>query len=89
MQEGWAYPALYQEHGNRATEDLSIMVLQGRSVGGGTTVNWTSSFRTPDRTLALWAQRHGVRGLDPGGPGGRISRPSKTGWSSAPAIRTT
>jgi choline dehydrogenase-like flavoprotein len=37
MQEGWAYPALYQEHGNRATEDLSIMVLQGRSVGGGTT----------------------------------------------------
>ncbi len=64
MQEGWAYPALYQEHGNRATEDLSILVLQGRSVGGGTTVNWTSSFRTPDRTLALWAQRHGVRGLD-------------------------
>src|SRR5579871_3266961 len=64
MQESWAYPALYQEHGNRATEDLSIMILQGRSVGGGTTVNWTSSFRTPERTLALWAARHGVRGLD-------------------------
>ena len=64
MQESWAYPALYQEHGNRATEDLSIMVLQGRSVGGGTTVNWTSSFRTPERTLALWASRHGVEGLD-------------------------
>jgi choline dehydrogenase-like flavoprotein len=66
MQESWAYPALYQEHGNRATEDLSVMILQGRSVGGGTTVNWTSSFRTPDRTLALWARRHGVQGLDPG-----------------------
>jgi choline dehydrogenase-like flavoprotein len=64
MQEAWAYPALYQEHGNRATEDLAIMILQGRSVGGGTTVNWTSSFRTPERTLALWAERHGVRGLD-------------------------
>jgi choline dehydrogenase-like flavoprotein len=64
MQEAWAYPALYQEHGNRATEDLSIIILQGRSVGGGTTVNWTSSFRTPETTLALWAQRHGVRGLD-------------------------
>ena len=37
---------------------------KGRSVGGGTTVNWTSSFRTPERTLALWASRHGVRGLD-------------------------
>jgi choline dehydrogenase-like flavoprotein len=64
MQEGWAYPTLYQEHGNRATEDLSIMILQGRSVGGGTTVNWTSSFRTPDQTLALWAARHAVHGLD-------------------------
>jgi choline dehydrogenase-like flavoprotein len=64
MQESWAYPALYQEHGNRATDDLSIMILQGRNVGGGTTVNWTSSFRTPERTLALWAGKHGVRGLD-------------------------
>jgi choline dehydrogenase-like flavoprotein len=60
MQEGWAYPALYQEHGNRATEDLAIMVLQGRAVGGGTTVNWTSSFRTPPETLALWSRKHGV-----------------------------
>ncbi|HEY4187926.1 MAG TPA: GMC family oxidoreductase [Polyangia bacterium] len=64
MQEAWAYDNLYQDHGNRATEDLSIMILQGRTVGGGTTVNWTSSFRTPERTLALWASRHGVVGLD-------------------------
>jgi choline dehydrogenase-like flavoprotein len=64
MQEAWAYPALYQERANRATDDLSIMILQGRSVGGGTTVNWTSSFRTPEATLRLWAERHGVRGLD-------------------------
>jgi choline dehydrogenase-like flavoprotein len=64
MQESWAYPALYQEHGNRATDDLSIMILQGRTLGGGTTVNWTSSFRTPEPTLRLWAERHGVRNLD-------------------------
>ena len=64
MQEAWAYPALYQEHGNRATDDLAIMILQGRNVGGGTTVNWTSSFRTPRATLRLWAERHGVGGLD-------------------------
>ncbi len=64
MQEAWAYPNLYQEHGNRATDDLSIIILQGRSVGGGTTVNWTSSFRTPDSVRALWARRHGVDGLD-------------------------
>jgi choline dehydrogenase-like flavoprotein len=64
MQEAWAYPNLYQEHGNRATDDLSIIILQGRSVGGGSTVNWTSSFRTPDTTLARWAAHHGVTGLD-------------------------
>jgi choline dehydrogenase-like flavoprotein len=64
LQESWAYPNLYQEHGNRATDDLSIIILQGRSVGGGTTVNWTSSFRTPDAVLALWARRHGITGLD-------------------------
>ena len=64
MQEAWAYDNLYQDHGNRATEDLSIVILQGRAVGGGTTVNWTSSFRTPERTLALWAERHGLPGLD-------------------------
>jgi choline dehydrogenase-like flavoprotein len=64
MQEARAYDTLYQEHGNRATDDLSIMILQGRTVGGGTTVNWTSSFRAPERTLELWARRHGVVGLD-------------------------
>jgi choline dehydrogenase-like flavoprotein len=64
MQEAWAFPALYQEHGNRATEDLAIMILQGRNVGGGTTINWTSSFRTPPATLRLWAERHGVGDID-------------------------
>jgi choline dehydrogenase-like flavoprotein len=64
MQEAWAYPNLYQEHGNRATDDLSIIILQGRSVGGGSTVNWTSSFRTPPATLARWTDHHGVTGLD-------------------------
>jgi choline dehydrogenase-like flavoprotein len=64
MQESWAYPTLFQEQGNRATDDLSIMILQGRAVGGGTTVNWTSSFRTPEKTLALWAARHAVVGVD-------------------------
>jgi len=64
MQEAWAYPSLYHEHGNRTTDDLAIMILQGRNVGGGTTVNWTSSFRTPATTLQLWAARHGVTNLD-------------------------
>ena len=63
MQEEWSYPNLYQDHGNRATDDLSITVLQGRSVGGGTTVNWTTSLRTPATTLDFWKAKRRVEGF--------------------------
>ena len=53
---------LYQEGAARATSDGAIAVLQGRSVGGSTTVNWTSSFRTPEPTLKHWAAEHEVVG---------------------------
>ncbi|HUK65992.1 MAG TPA: GMC family oxidoreductase [Anaeromyxobacteraceae bacterium] len=60
MQEGTAYPRLYQDHGQRATADLAITILQGRTVGGSTAVNWTTSFRTPERVLAHWRAVHGL-----------------------------
>lgn len=62
MDEGRAFRELYQEAGARATSDGAIAVLQGRSVGGSTTVNWTSSFRTPEPTLKFWAAEHEVVG---------------------------
>src|SRR6266852_1853201 len=58
-----AFPNLYQDLGNRTTDDLSIGILQGRSVGGGTTVNWCFSFRTPPRILERWRDAYGVEGL--------------------------
>ena len=63
MREQEAYPRLYQESAARQTLDKSITILQGRCVGGGTTINWTSSFRTPRRTLAHWRDVHGLAGL--------------------------
>jgi choline dehydrogenase-like flavoprotein len=63
MIEAEAYPQLYQESAARKTLDKSITVLQGRCVGGSTTVNWTSSFRTPDATLDYWRDRFGLRDL--------------------------
>lgn len=65
LTEANMYPKLYQELGNRTTDDLSITMLQGRSVGGSTTVNWCSSFRTPDRILEVWRERHGLDELTP------------------------
>ena len=63
MREAEAYPELYQESAARKTEDKAISILQGRCVGGGTTVNWTSSFRTPPATLAHWARAFGIEGF--------------------------
>ena len=51
---------LYQESAARKTKDKAINILQGRCVGGGTTVNWTSSFRTPPATLAYWQREFGL-----------------------------
>ena len=61
--ESEAYPALYQESASRKTADKAITILQGRCVGGSTTVNWTSSFRTPSDTLAHWRERFALPGM--------------------------
>ena len=60
MREREAYPRLYQESAGRQTQDKAITILQGRCVGGSTTVNWTSSFRTPEATLRHWREVHGL-----------------------------
>jgi len=61
QRESEAYPSLYQDSASRKTADKAISILQGRCVGGSTTVNWTSSFRTPESTLGFWQQRFGLQ----------------------------
>ena len=63
MKEKEAYADLYQEVAGRQTLDKGIQILQGRNVGGSTTVNWTSSFRTPTQTLEYWQQEFAVKEL--------------------------
>lgn len=65
MREADAYPALYWDSAARKTKDKAINILQGRAVGGSTTVNWTSSFRTPPATLAFWRQQFGLAEYTP------------------------
>lgn len=59
-----AFRTLYQDQGLRRSADGGIAVLQGRNFGGGTTVNWTTCFRTPTRILEHWQRVHGIEGLD-------------------------
>lgn len=60
QQERWAYPHLYQDGAGRKTKDQGIAILQGRTVGGSTTVNWTTSIRTPKNTLDYWREQFGL-----------------------------
>ncbi len=61
--EGAMTTRLYAEAGARATDDLSIPILQGRAVGGSTTVNWMLMLRTPEWVLDEWGAEHGAEGM--------------------------
>jgi choline dehydrogenase-like flavoprotein len=63
--EETAYTNLYQQRAAQATGDLSVTVLQGRCVGGSSTVNWTTTLRTPEFVLEAWRRDFGVTGLTP------------------------
>jgi long-chain-alcohol oxidase len=60
-QEGDAYRDLYLYGLTLTTDDLGCRILAGSTLGGGTVVNFTTSFATPPAVLAEWAQ---VSGLD-------------------------
>ena len=65
MQDHQAFTQLYQDGLTRASEDGAFTIAQGRCVGGSTTINWTSSFRTPEQTLHFWEKEFGVKGVNP------------------------
>jgi len=50
---------LFREGGLSGTRDLSVSLLAGACIGGGTTVNWQSCFRTPDDVREEWARLSG------------------------------
>jgi choline dehydrogenase-like flavoprotein len=62
LQEAQAMQELFLKKGALATKDLGIVMLAGSTLGGGTTINWMTSFRTPDDVLAEWDQCSGLPG---------------------------
>jgi len=55
---------LFEKHASLTTADLSMIVLAGSTLGGGTTINWAASLRTPDYVLREWAHEYGFTGAD-------------------------
>lgn len=54
---------LFEKQGFLTTEDLSVILLAGSTLGGGTTINWSASLRTPDHALHEWESVYGVTGF--------------------------
>ncbi|HYN18079.1 MAG TPA: GMC family oxidoreductase, partial [Actinomycetes bacterium] len=59
-QEGDAYRQLYLYALTLTTDDLGCRILAGSTLGGGTVVNYSTSFATPPAVLAEWAAVSGV-----------------------------
>jgi len=60
QRDGEMYDQLYMDRGGRATEDLSISVLQGRVLGGGGVINASDVVPIPEGVLRHWARAHGL-----------------------------
>ena len=59
-QEGDALETMYDAGGLLASRDLGLVVLQGATLGGGTVINYTTSFHTPDAVRDEWARGHAL-----------------------------
>ncbi len=57
-----AMPEMFLKRGALATTDLGVIMMAGSTLGGGTVVNWMTSFRTPNDVLEEWDEQSGLRG---------------------------
>jgi choline dehydrogenase-like flavoprotein len=65
--EAMAWRDLYLDRGTTGPDDASVTILAGATLGGGTTVNWTTSIAPPAWVLDEWERDHGLpelRGTD-------------------------
>ena len=58
-----AYQELYYGGGLAASEDGSISILAGQTLGGGTVINYMNCIPTPEPRIREWAS-HGLMGLE-------------------------
>ncbi len=52
--ETFGYHNFYDSNGIQQTRGYKVLLLAGMGIGGGTSVNWTTSLRTPDKILDEW-----------------------------------
>ncbi|GMN47620.1 hypothetical protein TIFTF001_016795 [Ficus carica] len=58
--EGPTMDEMYLSNGLMTTEDMSVLLLAGSNVGGGSTINWSASIRTPQHVINEWCDEHEI-----------------------------
>lgn len=53
---------MFENGGFLVTENLSMIILAGATLGGGTTINWAACLRPPENVLQEWESEYGVTG---------------------------
>jgi long-chain-alcohol oxidase len=90
-QEGEAYRDLYLYALTLTTDDLACRILAGSTLGGGTVVNFSTSFATPPAVLAEWAEVSGVEAFVSGEVAASLdavaARLGVTAGQSRPGVR--
>lgn len=61
--ESEAYRSMYLDGLQTTTADGSVNIVAGSTLGGGTVVNYTTSFDTPAEVRAEWDEISGLRGV--------------------------
>ena len=69
---------LFWDGGMRATHDGSVLISQGRGVGGSTVHNLCYAVRTPDSILERWEVEFGIQDLAPSDLGPSFDRVEAT-----------
>ena len=52
--ETFGYHNFYETYAMQQTRGYKVLLLAGSGVGGGTSINWTTSLRTPNNILNEW-----------------------------------
>ena len=59
--ESDAYSSMYLDGGLKSTSDGGVLMLAGATLGGGTVINYTTSFATPDSVREEWDRVAGFK----------------------------
>ncbi|KAI5069285.1 hypothetical protein GOP47_0015586 [Adiantum capillus-veneris] len=65
--EGPTFDKMYEGGGVLPTAECNMLLLAGATVGGGSAVNWSASFKTPPHVLEEWAHDKGIPLFNGGG----------------------